>query len=115
MAKTLYCWRCKLEVPMLEEHEWELVSPHLANAIEQIKHYRETHHVSLAEARSAGYGQEALRVYFELTGFHERNPDALWHHQLSRFGAPCTYCGKPLRTPNAKLCAECGALVPKCS
>lgn len=94
---------------MLDEHEWERIAPHLANGIEQIKRYREMHRVSLAEAKAAGYGQEALKVYYQITGFQETNPDALWHHRLSLFGAPCSFCGKPLRTPNAKLCAECGA------
>lgn len=92
---------------MLEEHEWKVVSPFLANAVADIKRYRETKNVSLAEAR-AHYGQEALAKYFEITGFQETNPDALWHHRASLFGAPCPACGKPLRSPKAKHCAECG-------
>jgi hypothetical protein len=25
MVKVLYCWRCKMDIPMLEEHEWHEV------------------------------------------------------------------------------------------
>lgn len=45
---------------MLTEDEWEEVSPSLANAISQIKEYRELHKCSLAEASAKGFGQEAL-------------------------------------------------------
>jgi len=31
------------------------------------------------------------------------------HHEAARYGPDCTACGKPLRTPRAKFCAECGA------
>jgi hypothetical protein len=109
MAKTLYCWRCKVDVPMLEEHEWEQIWPDLTSAIEQIKDYRRTHGASLAEAKDHGWGRRALDRYFALTGFKETNPNALLHHRLAYFGAPCRGFGKPLRTPRAKLCAACGA------
>jgi len=111
MAKQLYCWRCKADIPMLDEEEWAEVEALLSNAIEQIKRYREEHGVSLAEARRDGYGKEALERYFKITGFRETNPEALWHHRLSLYGPPCGACGKPLRTPQAKLCAACGATV----
>lgn len=94
---------------MLDDTEWAQVEPHLSNAIEQIKRYRAEHCVSLREASAKGYGREALERYFQITGFRETNADALWHHRLSAFGPPCSACGKPLRTPRAKLCAECGA------
>jgi predicted amidophosphoribosyltransferase len=32
---------------------------------------------------------------------------------LSLFGPACGGCGKPLRTPRATLCAECGAEVQR--
>lgn len=98
-----------MEVPLLEEHEWAKIEPHLRNAIGEIKQYRETHRVSLAEAKNVALGKEALEMYYEMTGFRETNINALWHHRLSMFGNPCEKCGKPLRTPKAKLCAECNA------
>jgi hypothetical protein len=94
---------------MLEEHEWEQIAPDLQGAIRQIKEYRERHSTSLAESRRLGYGQKALERYFEITGYRESEPDNLWHHRADIYGPPCSICGKPLRTPRAKICAECGA------
>jgi hypothetical protein len=48
-----------------------------------------------------------LREYKRITGFPETNPMALYHHQVAMYGPPCDYCGKPLRTPDAKLCGAC--------
>jgi hypothetical protein len=115
MSETLYCWRCKMELPMLNEAEWEQIARHLTNAIEQIKQYRQAHGVSIQEAMAAGYGQEALALYYKMTGFRETNLDALWHHRASLLGPPCHKCGKPLRTPQAQHCAECGASRPNFS
>ena len=97
---------------MLDEREWQEVVPHLMKGIERIKQYRIDHGVSLAEARHV-YGDDALKRYFEITGFRETNVNALWHHRLALFGPPCSVCGKPLRTPRAKICAACGASVDK--
>ncbi|OWJ64791.1 hypothetical protein BWR60_23030 [Inquilinus limosus] len=94
---------------MLDEHEWAEVYPALSDPIRRIKDYRALHSASLAEAKRHISGTGALDRYFALTGYRETDPDALWHHRLSLFGPPCGACGKPLRTPRAKLCAECGA------
>jgi hypothetical protein len=109
MPHTLYCWRCRTDIPMLTEAEWAVISPELANGIEQIKFYREANNCSLAEARTKGFGRKALELYEEVTGYRETNADALFHHRLSIYGPPCGACGKPLRTPQASFCAACGA------
>ena len=98
---------------MLNEHEWEEVVPHLRKGLEEIKRHRAAHGVSLTEAKNAVYGKGALQRYFEITSFRETNVNALWHHRLSLFGPPCSACGKPLRTPRAKMCAECGTPASK--
>ena len=91
--QVLYCWRCKMEIPMLDEAEGAVVR----------------------ELLRAGFGtlpydgSAALAEYYRITGFRETNPAALWHHQLALYGPPCEACGKPLRTPQAKLCAACWA------
>jgi hypothetical protein len=97
---------------MLTEEEWELVTPHLTNVIEQIKRYRQEHECSLAEATEKGFGHRALEAYERITGFKETNANALFHHRLSGYGPPCQACGKPLRTPRARYCAMCGAERP---
>lgn len=97
-----------MDIPMLTEEEWAVVSPHLSNAIEQISTYRKVHGCSLEEATRRGLA-DALDAYARLTGFNETNPNALWHHRLSLYGPPCHACGKPLRTPQAQYCAMCSA------
>lgn len=108
MPKVQYCWRCKRDIPMLDEGEWSQVLPRLHDGIREIQRYRMEHNVSLNEAKDHCYGQGALDRYFEMTGYRETNVDALWHHRASAFGPPCHACGKPLRTPRASFCAECG-------
>ena len=105
MPRTIYCWRCRKDIPMLTEEEWQLVSPYLTKSIEQIKRYRQEHGCSLAEATAKGFGEDALAVYEKITGFKEINAHALFHHRLSLYGPPCPSCGKPLRTPQARCVA----------
>ncbi len=86
MARTIYCWRCQMDIPMLNEVEWRAIAPFMSLASQP----------------------EALKSYQELTGREETNFNSLWHHRISLYGPSCTYCGKPLRTPKAKWCAACG-------
>ena len=108
MARVIYCWRCRADVPMLTEDEWATLSPLLDNAISQIKSYRERHGCSLIEARAKGF-ERALDWYRSATGHDEQNGEALFHHRRSMYGPPCHACGKPLRTPQARYCAACSA------
>lgn len=97
---------------MLDEDEWAQVHPllDLKRGFADLKKYCAVHGMSLAEAKAA-YGQcpAALDAYFKLTGFRETNSDALHHHRMNLYGPSCSSCGKPLRTPRAKHCADCGA------
>ncbi|WP_386066312.1 hypothetical protein ACFJIW_17465 [Tahibacter sp. UC22_41] len=110
MAHDLYCWRCDMVIPMLEEHEWALVEPLLRNAVSELQHYALQHGLSPAEAKDRALGRSARDKYRELTGFEETNVNALYHHRASLYGPPCTACGKPLRTPRASFCAACGTV-----
>jgi len=76
MPETIYCWRCRIDIPMLTEVEWATLSPHLTDTVERIKSYRQQHSCSLQEALEKGLG-DALEVYEHLTGFKETNPNAL--------------------------------------
>jgi hypothetical protein len=111
MPRTIYCWRCRKDMPMLTDEEWELVSPHLKSAGEKIVRYKREHNCSLSEATAGGL-QSALQEYERITGYKETNPNALFHHILSMYGPPCHVCGKPLRTPQARYCAMCSAERP---
>ena len=108
----LWCWRCQQEIPMLDEDEWPEMAAALRHGICNIKARRQATGASLAEVTEGEKLQaqysEALDLYECLTGHRETNPLALHHHRVSIYGPPCETCGKPLRTPKAKLCAECG-------
>jgi hypothetical protein len=97
-----------MDVPMLTEAEWALMESALQSALSDLQAYRAMHGCSLKEAKAASFGQNALKLYKELTGFEETNLNALWHHRLSIYGPLCSACGKPLRTPQAHSCAACG-------
>jgi hypothetical protein len=45
--------------------------------------------------------------YERITGVCEAVPVAIFHHRISIYGHYCQYCGKPLRTPQARLCGAC--------
>ena len=92
---------------MLDEGEWAEVAPYLDSLTRAIQTYREEHGVGLAEARER-VADLACAAYERLTGFHETNYLAIYHHRLSLYGAPCPQCGRLLRTPKATFCAECG-------
>lgn len=105
--QELWCWRCRMVVPMLDEEEWPDVDALLTQGMREVMAYRREYGVSLEEARKDVY-QPALDAYERITGFHETNHLALYHHRASMYGPPCWHCGKPLRTPEATLCAACG-------
>ncbi|MEO1275669.1 MAG: hypothetical protein AAFV96_09825 [Pseudomonadota bacterium] len=92
MPITLYCWRCRADVPMLTDEEWHAIKV-------------------LAEERATSLGERleiVLSEYNRLTGFGETNVNAVHHHVASLYGPPCRSCARPLRTPKATVCAACG-------
>ena len=107
MPKLMYCWRCQTAVPMLDDEEWSRVGALLGTSIRAIKEFRERDGVPVRDVMKVA-SWEALRLYREITGYPETSPHVLWHHQIALYGPPCQACGKPLRTPRAKRCFECG-------
>lgn len=95
--RELYCWRCGIEMPMLDESEFEQVLIELIFGGESMSD-------GLPEAEAY---RSALDLYEDFTGLRETNFRALFHHRIAMYGPPCVHCGKPLRTPAAKLCAAC--------
>jgi len=94
MPRTIFCWRCRIEIPMLTADEWQIVSDCL----------------NVGGVDRSAKHQQALDAYERITGFKETNINALFHHRLQDHGPDCGACGKPLRTSRASFCAACGAL-----
>ena len=107
MRKTYYCWRCPTPVPMLSEEEWHEIVPLLHKDIKYIKDHRTKTQISLREALDT-LQFEACKKYFEITGFHEADPNTIWHRRLSDYGPECSNCSYLLRTNKASFCANCG-------
>src|SRR5579864_4312383 len=93
LMKMLWCWRCKAEMPMLEDDEYNRVTS-FRPSVERGQSLQQ---------RFAGM----LAEYERITGFRETNPNAVFHRRLSNYGPPCRFCAKPLRTPKARLCGHC--------
>ena len=94
MVKVMWCWRCQMEIPMLERDEYEKL---FADAGER---------ESGRDGRA--HGERLCVAFSALTGFEETNVNAIFHHVADIYGPPCESCGKPLRTPVASFCAACG-------
>lgn len=107
--KRLWCWRCKAEMPMLDEQEFAEIAPLHTQGLQSVKEYRENTGMPLEDVPLAEHFQPMLERYEAITGFRETNPNAVWHHRLSLYGPPCKNCGKPLRSPRARLCGSCMA------
>jgi hypothetical protein len=103
----LWCWRCKTEVPMLDEVEYAEVAKVHHEATLAIKDLRREKNLSLPATPVHEMYIPVRTRYEELTGMKDCNEDEVRHHRLSLYGPPCTRCGKPLRTPKAKLCGSC--------
>ena len=83
-----------MDVPMVDETEWaELMESQAPDAF---------------NGDFLSQRQALLDIYERITGFHETNPNAVGHHRISQHGPPCHACGKPLRTPQARMCGACG-------
>jgi len=106
-VKRLWCWRCKTEVPMLNDEEYAEVSRLYSGGIRATKEFRERWGVPLKDALTEERFRPVRDAYERLTGMKESNQNAIMHHRLSLYGPPCKNCHKPLRTPRAKLCASC--------
>lgn len=91
-----YCWRCEMEIPMLDKNEFAVASALYSKGFK------------IAKANKQERFKELLDYYFNLTGFEEKNPNAIMHHSLEQIGVNCESCGKPYRTPKALICVSCG-------
>lgn len=106
--KILWCWRCKMELPMLDEDEFAVINGLYSEAFTRTKEFREKHRLRLDECPMEELFRPVREAYQQITGVFESNHLAIMHHRISLYGEPCKNCGKPLRTPRAAFCAACG-------
>jgi len=105
--KIYYCWKCRRDMPFLDETEWAQVAPLYVADKEAIVEYRNENGTSLKDARTVVQGPAAQK-FEELTGFKGVHFDIIHHHRLSDWGPECPHCKHLLRTSEAKFCANCG-------
>ena len=115
-APLLWCWRCRAAVPMLTPAEWDVMCAardaggQWADVLAEERSrlgggpFTSPERMALVEMRGAWWcaGHECF------TEVRETRQDVVLHHRLSLLEPPCSDCGKPLRTPYAKLCMACG-------
>lgn len=107
--KIMWCWRCKQDVGMLEEDEYAVIDKLYRECIKNAKKYREINGSSLENTPLNDLFKPVSVEYEKITGYKNFHHNATIHHRLLNYGPPCVKCGKPLRTPRAKMCAACGA------
>jgi hypothetical protein len=105
--QMLWCWRCKCEMPMLDENEYAEIWQLYGEGMRATKEFRKRWGWPLHESRPDARMAPLLRRYEEMTGYKETVANAVMHHRLSLYGPPCKRCSRPLRTPRAKLCGSC--------
>ena len=111
--KIRWCWRCKMNVPMLDRTELQLClkarqlgRPFIIKELEKRKiTNRQWLENGLKSYKSQQYFIEMYRI---LTRSDETNPNAIWHHIIDEHGPDCPDCGKPLRTNRARYYVACG-------
>src|SRR5690349_17839582 len=107
--KRLWCWRCRMEIPMLDEEEFGRVLQHFRNGKSELLEAPPEEGTAWKHPVMTDALKRFLDEYNRITGFGETNANAVWHHRVSLYGPPCQSCGKPLRSPSARFCAACGA------
>ena len=70
-VRMLWCWRCKAEMPMLDEEEFESVKVLYSSAMRATKEFRQDHTDSLASAPIHEHFRHVRKRYEELTGIKD--------------------------------------------
>ena len=95
---------------MLNEEEYGEMEAIYARCLNRLMEALQFQNVSiseLGEEREAECFRDVTEWYFQQTGDTEDH-SAVRHHRIALYGPACNHCGKPLRTPQASFCAECG-------
>jgi hypothetical protein len=94
---------------MLDEQEYAEIRLLFQAGMQSVKEYRNETGAPLKSVPLAERFAPMLSRHEAMTGYAETNANAVMHHRLSLYGPPCSRCGKPLRTPMAKICGSCMA------
>jgi hypothetical protein len=107
-AELRYCWRCREEVPMLNEAAHTELQALWNKAIEARSKLQDSVDFDEEEEDEFPEMEPVYRRYRELTGQEWKMRHLAPYHRLAELGPPCVHCGKPLRKSNATTCLECG-------
>lgn len=105
--QMMWCWRCKQEMPMLDEEEYAVIARLYNEATLAIKDVRRTDDLSLKDTPLHELYAPVRAQFERITGMTESNENAIMYHRISLYGPPCKRCHKPLRSPKAKVCGAC--------
>jgi hypothetical protein len=105
--KIMWCWRCKTDVPMLDEDEFAEIAILYGESTAAVKEYRQRRGTSLADTPLQELFAPVCTGYERMTGAKEPDYGEILKHRISLYGPPCKRCHRPLRTPKAKLCGAC--------
>jgi hypothetical protein len=94
---------------MLDEEEFSSISRLYSECVRATKSFREATGAPLKGAHLDERFKPVRLRYEVLTGMKDCHHTAIMHHRVVLYGPPCSRCGKPLRTPKAKLCGSCMA------
>jgi hypothetical protein len=92
---------------MLDEVEFSEMGRLYLECALKTQTVRQEQSLSLGETSLHDLFAPVRNRYEELTGVRGCHQNEIMHHRLSLYGPPCAGCGKPLRTPEAKLCGSC--------
>ncbi|MBP1960835.1 hypothetical protein [Paenibacillus aceris] len=97
-------------MPMLDEVEYQRINQLYLECIKSAQKFRIRNNVSSPVNELF---KPLVQEYERITGFKDLHHNAIMHHRISQYGDPCKKYGKPLRTPQAKMCGACGEKVIK--
>jgi hypothetical protein len=84
----MWCWRCKTDVPILDDDEYRQVTAVRGTGT----------HRSIQEK----FMGPVLAEYERITGFHETNANAIFHHRASDYGPPWLVVREAFANPESQ-------------
>ena len=88
IMQWLWCWRCKADMPMLDESEYREVFRLYGEGISASKAFRQKWGLPAEGMEKEIRFKPLLDRYEQMTGLRESNPNAVMHHRLSLYGLP---------------------------